>query len=152
MWNGKETWSVTTQMGITWKIQQSTPIDAHKVVFTLMSLQTLIPDLIDWTQECRLMLTKLTRHWCIRKRKWLYYLQWITEESGTLDVCNSLSGWSAWEGKLSGELGVHGGRASGVNYAGFPCKMAQGSAALYNGLPTCQAAWDAGLNLAGTVG
>lgn len=27
------------------------------------------PDLIDWTQECRLMLTKLTRHWCIKERK-----------------------------------------------------------------------------------
>ena len=38
VWNGKQTWNTTTQMGITWETQQSTPTDALKVVFTLMSL------------------------------------------------------------------------------------------------------------------
>lgn len=33
------------------------------------ALQTLIPDLADATQECRLMLTKLTKHRCIQKKK-----------------------------------------------------------------------------------
>lgn len=38
VWNGKEAWSVTTWMGVTWKTQSSAPTDAHMAVFTLMSL------------------------------------------------------------------------------------------------------------------
>ena len=88
------------------------------------------------------MLTKLTRHWCIqKKRRRLYYLQWTTEESGILtlhqsDRDDSASAWwciiSLGRHITRGELGAHTSRTSGVNYAGFQCRMAWGSAALYH--------------------
>lgn len=134
---------------------QQTPTRQH---LPWWALRTLIPDLIDGTQECRLMLTKLTKHRCIKKkRKRLYYLQWTTEESGTLNVSvcisltvNSLLGkanyqreaW--WVRKQSQWSALHGIPVQNG------MRLAQQLSA--TGRSTCQAGWDAGRDLAGTAG
>lgn len=85
--------------GITWEIQQSAPTDAHKVVFTLMSLadSDTRSHWLDTGMQTHANKTHKTLMYTKKKKKRrrLYYLQWTTEESGILTLHQSDSDDSA---------------------------------------------------------
>lgn len=110
------------------------------------ALRTLIPDLIDGTQECRLMLTKLTKHRWIKKKEsdFIIYSEQQKNQAHWMYQSASVWQWIPSLGKqiTRGKRGEYESRASGVHYTGFQCKTAWGwlSCSLPRGYPPARPA------------
>lgn len=63
-------------------------------------MQALLSDFIDWNQECRLILTKLTTHQCIKKKQetLLIYSEQLKNQACHFQPDGELV---SWEGELS---------------------------------------------------